>query len=50
MLAPKNPSGEIPFEELLAKRLFLRTLETGLLSDAILSEVKPLLKNSLMGI
>ena len=45
VLASKSPGAEIPFDEVLAKRLFLKALETGLLSDAIVSEIKPLLKN-----
>ena len=45
VLASKSPGVEIPFDEVLAKRLFLKALETGLLSDAIVSEIKPLLKN-----
>ena len=45
VLASKSPGAEILFDEVLAKRLFLKALETGLLSDAIVSEIKPLLKN-----
>ena len=45
VLASKSPGAKIPFDEVLAKRLFLKALETALLSGAIVSEIKPLLKN-----
>ena len=45
ILASKSSGGEIPFHVVLAKRLFRKALETGLLSDAIVSKIKPLLKN-----
>ena len=45
VLASKSHGAEIPFYEVFAKRLFLKALETGLLSDAIVSEMKPLLTN-----
>lgn len=35
----QSPCAEIPFGEVLAKRLFLKALETELLSDAIVSEI-----------
>lgn len=46
MVAYKSPCAEIPFEEVLAKRLFLEALEAGLLGDPIVSETKPLYKVS----
>ena len=45
VLASKSPGAEIPLDDPLAKRLFLKALEAGLLSDAIVSKFKPLLKN-----
>ena len=45
VVASKSPGAEIPFDDVLGKRLFLKALETGLLRDAIVSEIKPLLKN-----
>ena len=44
LIAYKSPCAEIPFEEVLAKRLFLEALEAGLLGDPIASETKPLYK------
>ena len=45
VLASKSPGAETPIDKVLAKRLFLKALETGLLSDVFVSETKPLLKN-----
>ena len=45
VLASKSPGAEVPFDEVLAKILFLKAIETVSLSDAIVSEIKPLLKN-----
>ena len=45
VLASKSPGAERPIDKVLAKRLFLKALETGLLSDVFVSETKPLLKN-----
>ena len=45
VLASKSLGAEIPFDEVFAKRLFLKALETGLDSDATVFEITSLLKN-----
>lgn len=44
--ASKCAGAEIPFDKVLGKVFFLKTLETGLLSDVIVSEIKSLHKNN----
>ena len=48
VLPSQSPCPEIPFDEVLAKRLFLKALETELLSDAIVSEMFQCLRRILI--
>ena len=41
----KPPAAEIKYDHDLVQRLFLKSLETGLTSKTILTEIKPLLRN-----
>ena len=41
----KSPAAEIKYDQDLVQRLFLKSLETGLTSETIMTEIKPLLKN-----
>ena len=45
VLASKSPSAEISYDEHLAQKLFLKTAETALSSEYILSEIKSLLRD-----
>ena len=45
VLASKSPAAEISYDEHLAQKLSLKTVETGLSSESILSEVKSLLRD-----
>ena len=42
----KSPAAEIKYDQDLVQRLFLKSLETGLTSETIMTEIKPLLRNS----
>ena len=41
----KYPITEIKYDQDLVQRLFLKSLETGLTSETIMTEIKPLLRN-----
>ena len=41
----KSPAAEIKYDQDLVQRLFLKSLETGLASETIMTEIKPLLRN-----
>ena len=41
----KSPAAEIKYDQDLVQRLFLKSLETGLTSETIMTEIKPLLRN-----
>ena len=41
----KSPAAEIKYDQELVQRLFLKLLETGLTSETIMAEIKPLLRN-----
>ena len=43
--ASTSPKAKIQSDNVLVKRLFLKALKTDFQSDAIASEIKPLLKN-----
>ena len=45
VLASKPPAAEISYDEPLAQNLFLKTVETGLSNESILSEIKSLLRD-----
>ena len=45
ILASKSPAAEISYDNSLAQKLFLKAIETGLSSESILTEIKPLLRN-----
>ena len=45
VLASKPPAAEISYNEPLAQNLFLKTVETGLSNESILSEIKSLLRD-----
>ena len=40
-----SPAAEIKYDQGLVQRLFLKSLETGLTSETIMTEIKPLLRN-----
>ena len=42
----KSPTAKINYDQDLVQRLFLISLETGLKSETIMTEIKPLLRNS----
>ena len=44
----KSPAVEIKYDQDLVQRLFLKSLETGLTSEAIMTEIKPLLRNPIV--
>ena len=41
----KYPTTEIKYDQDLVQRLFLKSLETGMTSETIMTEIKPLLRN-----
>ena len=41
----KSSAAEIKYDQELVQRLFLKLLETGLTSETIMAEIKPLLRN-----
>ena len=43
--ASNSPAPEIKYDKSLVQRLLLKALQTGLTSEAIVSEIKPLLRN-----
>ena len=45
IVASYSPAAEIKYDKSLVQRLFLKALETGLTSEKIVTEIKPLLRN-----
>ena len=45
VLASKSPAAETSYDEHLPQKLFLETVDTGLRSESILSEIKSLLRD-----
>ena len=41
----KSPAAELKYDQDLIQRLFLKSFETGLTSETIMTEIKPLLRN-----
>ena len=41
----KSPAAETKYDQDLVHRLFLKSFETGLTSETIMTEIKPLLRN-----
>ena len=41
----KSPAAEVKYDQEIAQRLFLKSPETGLTSETIMTEIKPLLRN-----
>ena len=41
----KSPAAEIKYDQEFVQRLFLKLLETGLTSETIMADIKPLLRN-----
>ena len=45
IVVSKSSAAEIKYYKSLVQRLFLKTLEIGLISETIVTEIKPLLRN-----
>ena len=45
IVSSKSPAAEIKYDQNLVQRLFLKSLETGISSETIVAEMKPLLRN-----
>ena len=48
IILSKYPAAETKYDQDLVQRLFLKPLETGLTSEAIMAEIKPLLRNPIV--